>query len=169
MADGDFIGLDIEGLVEARELVRRVPKEAQDDIGNDVARYLVDGLKAYPTQKHITRAEAYPDAPFRPGFFSKRQWGWFWANIDKIRVPYHRSQEYRKNWRQEGFGIKSLVVNETPYAQHLQDDQYQSRMARLGGWTKLGMWISERMERIARIADGAAKRTIERLDKGRRM
>lgn len=165
MADTDFIGVDVQGLAEARELIRKAPKEAQDAAGNDVATYLVNSLKAYPTQRHVTRAEAYPNAPFRPGFFSKKQWGWFWANIGNLQIPYRRSQNYRKGWKQVGFGIKSLVVNETPYAAHLQDDQYQSRMAKLGGWQRLGMFVAERVEKIARVADAAAQKAIDRLDR----
>lgn len=166
MADGDFIGIDIEGLEEVQALLRKLPKEVQGQVTDDVAVYMVNALRAYPSQKRVTRAEAYPDAPAGPGWFSEKQRRWFFANLGELQIPYRRTQEYARGWKAVGQGPQTLVVNEAPHAIYLQDDERQSRMAALGGWQKLSKFIQERSARISRIAEAAAQKAIKKLDRG---
>lgn len=165
---GDFIGIDIEGIPEVQAILRKLPKEAQGMITDDVAKYMVDVLRQYPPQKYVSRKDAYPDAPAGPGWFSEKQRRWFFANLGDLQIPYKRTQDYARGWRAIGMGPQTLVVNETPHASFLQDDDYQSRMAAKGGWQKLKYIIRDRTARIVKIADAAAQKAIRKLDKGSR-
>lgn len=163
MAEGDFIGIDIEGVEEVKALLRKLPKEAQAQVTDDVARYMIDVLRGYPPQKYVSRKEAYPEVG---GWFSDKQRRWFFANLGDLQIPYRRTQEYSRGWKAVGQGPQTLVVNETPHAIYLQDEHMQSRMAAKGGWKKLSLIIKERASRITVIAEAAAKKAIKKLDKG---
>lgn len=162
---GDFIAIDTEGIDEVRRILQRLPAEAQDAVSKDVAEYLLNVLRTYPPYKYVARAKAYHDAPAGHGFFTEKQRRWFFANLDKVTPPYERKQNYRDGWQVVGSGPSRLIANESPAAVHLQDDERQSRMAKLGGWKKLKDVIKERLARIEKIAESAAKRAIKKLDK----
>lgn len=161
----DFIAIDTEGIDEVRRILQRLPAEAQDAVSKDVSEYLVNVLKTYPAQKQVKRATAYPDAPYRPGWFTAKQWRWWWANVDDLTLPYRRSQGYRKGWQVVGSGPSRMIVNETPHAEFLQDDERQSRLSALIGWKKLGAVVKERLPRIVQVAEAAARRAVKKLDK----
>ena len=165
MADGDFVGIDVQGVEEVRAILRAIPPEVQAAVVQDVSGYLVNALRQYPTQKYVSRAEAYPDAPAGPGWFSDKQRRWFFSHLGEMQIPYRRTQQMARNWRVEGQGARAIIVNETSYAVHMQGDDTQSRMAAKGGWRKLAAIIQERMGRIIEVANAAARKAIKRLDK----
>ena len=165
MADGDFIGVEVSGVEEARALMRQAVPAVQKEIGEAVGTYMVNSLKLYPQQRRVSRARAYPDAPAGPGWFSEKQRRWFFANLGDLQIPYRRTQQYAEGWKKLGSGANMLVVNEAPHAIYMQDDRLQSRMAKLGGWVKLSEFIKQRGGRITEIAIAAAKKALRRLDK----
>lgn len=91
MADGDFIGIDVQGIEETRAMLRKLPPEVQSAVVADVTKFLLNVFKSYPPQKYVSRAEAYPDAftetGVGPGWFSDKQRRWFFANLGDMNLP----------------------------------------------------------------------------------
>lgn len=165
MADG-LIGIDIQG-VEAvqRKLQAMIDARMADRAADAVAKYLVDVFKLYPTEKYVSRAEAYPDAPAGPGWFSDKQRRWFFAALRSgaLDLPYRRTQTLRNNWQIIGSGTTLIIVNDTPYAVHVMGDSQgalQSRMSERIGWSTLTAILQGRAERINRIVEGEVKKAI---------
>jgi hypothetical protein len=159
MAKGDFIAIDIEGLAPLVKGLDKLPQEVQDAAGDDVSEYLINVLKHYPSQKRVTRAQAYGTT-----FFSDKQRRWFFAALKSgaISVPYRRTQTFRAGWRQIGKGIKSIIANEVEYGGFLMGDSEQSRMHKLIGWKTLSKVIDERKSKIVKILEAAAKKGMSK-------
>ncbi len=163
MAANDFIGVDVQGLEELQAGLEALPEEARDAAVDGVSTYLINVFRAYPPQKYVSNREAY-GAPF----VSDKQRRWFFAALARgeIDVPYKRTQTLANSWRQEGRGYSSILVNETPYAQFVQEHTTQSRMMALRGWKTTLVVIQERISRIIEVSNGAAQRVIRRLKLG---
>lgn len=156
----ELIGIDIEGLDILQKQLKELPDAVKDAVGDDVAKYMLNVVQAYPPQRRVTRKQAYGVT-----FFSDRQRKWFFAALNQglITVPYRRTQGFRRAWRIMGEGIKSIIVNESKYGPFLMDDSRQSRMSAMIGWKKLNDLVKERAPKIQRIADAAIKNAFKKV------
>ena len=159
MASGDFIAIDVEGLAPLVKGLNKLPQEVQDAAGDDVSEYLINILRHYPSQKRVTRAQAYGTT-----FFSDNQRKFFFAALrdGRISVPYRRTQTFRNAWRQIGKGIKSIIANEVSYGGFLMGDSEQSRMSKLIGWKTLSNLLKERQSKIVKILEAAVKKGMKK-------
>jgi hypothetical protein len=158
-----FVGIEVQGLKELEAQLKKLPPAVQDLVTDDANKYMLNVLRTYPAQKSISREQAY-GVPF---FTDKQRRYFFWALGEGIiSVPYRRTQELRRGWKQVGTGRKSFLANEVPYSPYMVDDKDQSRMAALGGWKNLSAILKERTAAIIRVADAAAKKAIRKLGLG---
>jgi hypothetical protein len=157
----DFVGVDIQGLPEVQRMLKNMPPEVQDAAVDAASQYLLDSLRQQPTPRHVARATAYPEVG---GWFSEKQRRWFFANLNDgtIQTPYRRTQALRRGWKKYGKGKDTLVANETEGAFFAHDDRRQARQLGLVGWQKIGVIISDRMDRMIKAAEGAAKRAMRK-------
>lgn len=158
----DLIGIDIRGIEPLKKYLDNLAKaEIAKRAAEETAKYLVDVLKLYPPQTYVSRADAYPDAPAGPGWFSDKQRRWFFAALasGELNLPYQRTQTLARNWQIVGTGDNIIIVNETPYADYVQGSG-QSRMSAKIGWKTLDFILKERQDRITRIIEGVARKYI---------
>ena len=163
MAAGDFVGLEVQGIEELVEALKKLPPEVQDFVTEDINKYMLNVLRAYPPPKYVTRKHAYGRS-----FFTKKQRRWFfWALANnKIQVPYRRTQETSRSWKQVGEGRRSFLANEAPGAPFLYNEPGQSRHEKLVGWKTIPTIIKERTARIIKVAEAATQKAIRKLDLG---
>lgn len=155
----DFIGIDIQGYKQIADALKRFPDAVQDVAVDDVSKYIIDVLRIYPPRKRITRRQAYGRA-FQT---DKQRRYFFWAlHTGRITVPYNRTQTLRRGWRQEGRGTRSIIVNETPYAEYVMGEE-QSRMSDMIGWEKVSVIPYQNRERIDKILYSSAMKTLKKL------
>lgn len=112
-----------------------------------VAHYGALSLKeSYPAYKYVSRAEAYPDAPAGPGWFSDRQRRYVMAKMRKgeIAIPYQRTDTLKQGWQSTGVGIKNTV----PYSRYVQGSMSQSQHENLVGWPTTRNWLKEHIGQI---------------------
>jgi len=154
-----LIGFDIEGLPQLQNKLKHLPQDVKDAVGDDIAKYLLNVVRAYPPQKSVTRKQAYGTT-----FFSDKQRRWFfWAlKNGALDVPYKRTQAFSRSWRIIGKGTDTIVVNETDYGGYLMGPGEQSRMSKIIGWKTTEQVLDERAERIDRIADAALKKALNK-------
>jgi hypothetical protein len=151
---------------------------------DDVTKYYLNVFRdAQPTPNFISRAKAYPDTeiyrmdgtPYRwrnsdgsagdiiRGYFSVKQFRKVMMMIANGEVPYKRTGDLRKAWRQVGTGASSFIVNDSPGAPFVVGDDTQSRHEKMVGWFRAGELMQQRFERAMKIADGAAKKALKKL------
>ena len=164
MSNDVFIGIDPSALDDVERVKRKLSKlitpQTLGRAVDKVSDYLLNIFKTYPAYKKVTRREAYG----RTFFTAKQRRYFFWAlNRGVIRVPYRRTQGYRRAWKKVGEGVNTILVNESPYAIYLQDDERQSRMAQRIGWRTLSQMIAGRSKRIGEITAGEIRREARRL------
>ena len=164
MTTGGFIGIDVSGIAELQAKLGKLPREAQDTITDDISKYMLDVLRAYPPKMSGPTRESVYGTPFK----TDKQRRWFFAALRRgeIQVPYHRNQNFADNWKQVGTGKTSIIANETPYGGYLMDDNSQSLYMAAKGWQKLGTVVKNHMVKMVKIADGGVKKAIHKLGLG---
>lgn len=164
-----FIATDITGVKEIERIIKDLPDEVGNMVVDDANDYLVSVFQAYPPFTHITRKEAYPETG--DGFFSDKQRRWFFANLREGNIPEpgagNRTQYFRNAWQKVGEGKNSIVANETPYGPYLMGDTEQARLSKLAGWKTMSEIVTERLDRIKKIAEGSAKRALRKYNRGK--
>lgn len=125
----DFIGIDVEGIPELLSRLGRV---------SDPKAY-ADGVAE--ASRHIrNKMMEYPPK--------------------KADSDYKRTGRLRAGWYIEGFNsLRSLVLNEVPYAVYVQGDR-QVAFHRLTGWKTTDMVVERESDAVARIMARAAERAI---------
>lgn len=166
----EFIGIEIENLEQVTDYLLKLPTVFIDTAANAVMRYWLGVLRNprnYPKQKSVTRAEAYPDAPAGPGWFSDKQRKYVMAAIRRgdIVTPYSRTNTLAKSWEIEGEGVNSFLVNTADYASYVIDPEGQSRHeAMVGWWTAPGpLEEPQRIRAAEEAVDKAVSRAIKDL------
>ena len=156
----DFVGIDVTGTEELIAKLNRLPPEAQDQAVEDVNKYLLNVLRAYPSYNYVSFKQAYG------GWFSEKQRKYVMARIAegtiKPGMP-NRSQRFAQGWKVVGYGRQSIIANETPYGRYLVDDTAQARMPAKIGWKKLKDTVKQRMGRIIEKADAGVKKALRKL------
>lgn len=161
-----LIGIDIRGVEPLTKYLDDLKKaEIAKRASEEVAKYLLNVLRTYPPYQYVSRANAYPDAPAGPGWFSDKQRRWFFAALanGELNLPYQRTQGLSRGWQIVGSGDNIIIVNETDYGIHVMGDsqgEFQSRMSARIGWKTMPYILSERQDRITKIIEGVAKKYI---------
>ena len=152
--------IDILGVKELQAQLDKLPVEAADEAITEVQDYMLNVLRMYPPKNYVSRASAYGKS-----FQSDKQRRWFfWAlNSGLINVPYRRTQTLSSGWHKVRSGIMGYIVNYTPYAVFVMGERKQSRHEQMVGWKKPSELIDERIEKIKKIIDEAAKKAIRKL------
>lgn len=155
----DFIAIDVQGIAQLQRLLHDLPPLVRDDVVDDVSRYLINVLHAYPPYKYVSRRQAYGRT-----FVSDKQRRWFFASLadGSLQIPYRRTQNLSRGWKQVGRGAQSIIANETPYAALMMGDSEQTRHAALIGWRTLEQTLDERADRITEVAEAAAKKAVRK-------
>ena len=160
-----FVAIDTVNLASVQSKLAKLGSEFAGYGVEASNEYLVDALQStQPPYSYVSRAEAYPNAPAGPGWFSDRQRRYVMAAIRSgaIQIPYRRTQETRRAWHTIGTGVNQLVVNEAPAAVYLYDDQRQANMMMLRGWQTLGFFVRERSKQIADAFAAGVRKAIAR-------
>lgn len=158
--DNSFIAIDPIDLARITKLVEDFPPLTADYIGDSLAPYLVNIMRAYPPYKYVSRKKAYGVT-----FFSDKQRKWFFAALrsGELQIPYQRTQTLRDGWQVLGSGKNSLVVNETPYAYLVQGDRrtQQSRHPRAIGWRSIDEVVEKHKKKIIGKINAAIKKGLK--------
>lgn len=160
MAAGDFVGVDIRGMEAVTNLIRKLPREAQDTISEDVAKVMLNIEKTYPSYRYVSRRQAYPPS----GWQSDRQRRYVMARIREGSInpgSPNRTQAFRNGWRIEDKGVNAFLVNEVPYGIHLKDPR--ANHMKLIGWSTIAEDIEKHQSRIMRTANAGAQKAIRKL------
>jgi hypothetical protein len=84
--------------------------------------------------------------------------------VSKGQVPYGRTQNLRRGWKQYGGGMKSIIANEVPYSGYVMGTRtQQSRHLRMIGWMNFDKIFIERRERINQIIRSGISKDLQRL------
>ena len=135
-----------------------------------VAGEIVDIMQSQPEEtpyQYVSRAEAYPNAPAGPGWFSDKQRRYVMAAIRSgaIQIPYRRTGQISGAWQVEGRLSKARAVNNNAAAPYVFGQAQQSNHENLVGWQKIG----ERLDKYAnRIFDAAYLAMRQYIDSRRR-
>lgn len=156
----DFIGIDIKEVPPLGPLLRKLPETVRDLVVDEVAEYLINVLRKNAPYRYVSRYAAYGQT-----FVSDKQRKFVMAAIreGRIMIPYKRSQNLSKSWKQIGKGYQSIIVNEAPYAAYVVGDDDQTLHEAKVGWEKVGITISTREDQIERRALAAAQKAINHL------
>lgn len=132
-----MINIEMKGLDQLLPKISSLPKELMDQVVEKVSEYSLEVMQTeQPDYKYISRAEAYPDAPAGPGFFSERQRRWFFAALTsgELSIPYNRTGTLAAGWTIRRSGDSFILSNDVPYAPYVQGFASQSRHERAVGW-----------------------------------
>jgi hypothetical protein len=116
----------------------------------EVGKLLMDDLKQYPPQRHVSRAQAYGQT-----FSSDRQRRWFFAALasGELQLPYSRTNTLADAWKLEPLGSEGVgLINEAPYAGLVMGKGTQARMMKLIGWPTVESVLKRYRPRIGRVA-----------------
>lgn len=155
------IKIEILNYKEIESKLNKLPIEAADVCAGEVQDYMLNVMRSdQPSPNYVTRKAAYGQ-PFQSD--KQRRW-FFWAlNSGAINVPYHRTQELSKGWHIVNRGLLGYLVNYTKGASYVVGERNQSRHEAMVGWKKASQQISERLDKINKIIDAAAKKAIRKL------
>lgn len=134
----EFIGLEIEGVEKIYLALAELPSELTDAGADAILDYWRGALRNpanYPPYRYISRAQAYPSAPYKPGYFSARQFRFVMALVrNHSPGPQNRTGELAKSWDKIGRGESGFLVNSAPYASFVIGDGTQAAQPALVGW-----------------------------------
>jgi hypothetical protein len=162
----DFIGISVDGIQELEAFLAKVPEAAIDAVYDAGNEYMLNVLRTYPPYRYVARKRAYPDAPYRPGWFSSKQFRYVMAAIRRGEITPgrpNRTQNLSKGWRIVGQGRGSFLANEVPYAKYLQSKPDQARQPALAGWKAIEDEASERSGRLLRILDAEVGKALRKI------
>lgn len=145
-----FIGIDIQGITTLNERLKKLPKEARD-LGTESANeYIVNAMKVQPPK---------PSKPFIWSSDKQRRYVMMIINKGGYRG---RTQELKNAWKTEGKGYNQIVVNETPYAQFVQDTN-QIVGHKANGWQTVNQVLKTRSKEILNKFDSGVKKALKKL------
>lgn len=156
------IQVDIIGKEEIFNLLAKLPTVVQDTAVEDANEYLLNVVRTYPSYRHITRAQAYPEVG---GWFSEKQRRYVMGAISRgeIKIPYPRTQGFRRAWRKQGSGQNQILVNDSPAGPYIMGEERQSRMSALIGWKKPSQIMTERQTQLMKVLDGSIKKALRKF------
>src|SRR5512139_1044120 len=132
-----MINIEVKGLDQLLPKIKSLPDELKNQVVEKVSEYSLEVMRTeQPDYKYVSRADAYPDAPAGPGFFSERQRRWFFAALasGELSIPYNRTGTLAAGWQISRSGDSFTLSNDVPYAPYVQGIESQSRHERMVGW-----------------------------------
>lgn len=163
-----MIKAEIKGIEELRRYLEKLPVAIRLEATRSGAKYLVDYLRQYPKMKHVSRAEAYPDAVLTTGsgktirgYFSWKQFRFVMALVATGKTPYARTNNLQRGWRAQQLNQYAwAATNRVNYAKYVQGTTEQSRHESKVGWKTAGMVVQERSRGLSNVIIRAAKKAI---------
>lgn len=145
--------------------LERLPDGAKAIAVPEIAHEIADIMREYDDYQYISRAQAYPNAPAGPGWFSAKQRRYVMAAIRKgvIKVPYQRTGTLAASWRVTGSGVEAQATSAAPYASYVVGAPGQSNHERLVGWRTTQTRITDNQQRIINRARNAIRRAVYRI------
>ena len=153
----DLLGIDFENDAQFQAWIAHISDgRIRDTVTDDVAKYMLNVLRAYPPYRKVTRESVY-GAPFQ----SDKQRRWFFAalNDGSLQLPYKRTQQLSNGWQIVGEGAKTILVNEVPHAKYAYGG---NRLLGAIGWKRLEQIVSERKAKIQEIIKAAVKKALRK-------
>ena len=132
------------GLDQVASRFESLPEEYRDQAFLEISEYALDVLKNdQPKYKYVSRAEAYPDADYLPGWFSQRQHRYVMGKISsgEIVIPYRRTGALAEAWNLSKTDETYVFSNPSPAAQWAYGEK-QARQLALVGWKKLSRIVA---------------------------
>lgn len=166
-----MIKIDVRGLDEVKTTLEGLQgTRAVGIVTEAAADEIVAIMREQPEDTpylYISRANAYPDAPAGPGWFSDRQRRFVMAKIRRgeIEIPYKRTGQVSGAWHRVGKLSKAKAVNDNPAAPYVFGDETQSRHEDAVGWQKVGVRLDDKSNRIFDAAYDALAAYINRKRK----
>lgn len=155
------IKIEILNYKEIEAKLNKLPIEAADMCAGEVQDYLLNVMRTdQPSPNYVSRKAAYGQS-----FQSEKQRRWFFWALDTgaIEVPYHRTQALSKGWHIVNRGVLGYLVNYRKGASYVVGERNQANQPRVVGWKKASQQIEERLAKINKIIDAAAKKAIKKL------
>ncbi len=165
------IKIEILNYKEIEAKLNKLPIEAADMCAGEVQDYLLNVMKTdQPSPNYVSRASAYPGDKITlksgrevVGFQSLRQYYYVLYLYATGKIPYRRTQELSRGWHIVNRGLLGYLVNYTKGASYVVGERNQANQPRMVGWKKASQQIEDRMAKINKIIDGAAKKAIKKL------
>lgn len=147
----EIVKIYITGYETLNSRLQRLPKEARDAGVESANEYIVNQMQVQPPVPH---------GNFQ--WTSDRQRKYVMAHIRENGYT-GRTQELRNAWKTEGKGYEQIVVNETPYAQFVQDTN-QIIGHRANGWQTVNQVLKTKGAEILRKFDAGVKKALKKLN-----
>jgi hypothetical protein len=174
-----MISIKMRGAEELNKFLKALPRGTMKDAIKAMADYMIGddshGLKHYPPNKHVTRAQAYPESitiDYGPhkgkvvqGYFSSRQYYFVKMLSLEGKLPYRRTGTLRDGWRQSQDPYRKTLFNVVPYAKHVMGTATQARHPAKVGWRKMAKVIEDNIKGGMRAATQAVARWIKNKGK----
>lgn len=161
-----MLSINVRGLDEVKTTLEGISgTRAVGIVTEAAANEIVDIMREQPADtpyQYISRANAYPDAPAGPGWFSPRQRRYVMARIrsGNIVIPYQRTGKVSGDWKTVGKLSKTRVINDNDAAPYVFGDEKQSRHEDAVGWQKVSVRLDDQSNRIFDAAYAALAKWI---------
>lgn len=156
--------LHIEGLDKLIGKLESMAQLRKVKAGVRAAAIHIKGkIAQYPARKHITIKQV---GGWKEGGDQRR---WFFAALRSgaIEVPYRRgispsSESLGRKWtiQERDGGMTAVVGNNVSYAAFVQDEDNQSTMMRMIGWTTTQQVVEEEGPRVRELMAEAIRRAL---------
>ena len=163
----DLLNIKARGLDEVKCILQGFEgKRVVGIVTQAGAEEIVDIMKAQPDEtpyQYVSRADAYPDAPYKPGYFSAAQFRFVMARLasGEMSIPYNRTGEISAAWRVDGKLSKARAVNTHEKAPYVFGNESQSRHESAAGWQKVGARLEQYSNQILDAAYAAFREYID--------
>ena len=155
--------IEILNYKEIEAKLNKLPIEVADNCMTEVQDYMLNVMKSdQPPEVYVSRVEAYGQS-----FFSDKQRKWYWAAVGRGEltpgVHKRRTGEMSRGWHKVRTGLTGYIENRVKGAAYVYGDTRQANQPALVGWKKVTQQIMDRLDKINKIIDGAAKKAIKKL------
>lgn len=135
----NFIGIEVSGIEKVYLALAELPQAIVDEGSDAILDYWRGVLRNpanYAPWRYVSRAEAYPGAPYKPGYFSAKQFRFVMAKMSEGYQPgaQNRTGTLAKGWMKAGTGEAGFLYNAEPYASFVIGDPGQAAQPKLVGW-----------------------------------
>jgi len=160
-----MIEFDVKGVEEVNAFLKSIPLGATKEVTKAFGEYIIGndqhGLRHYPPYRKVTRKQAYGVS-----FFSDKQRRWFFANLDRLDIPYRQTWQLKDGWTLNyPSKNQATIKNRVPYASLVMGDVGQNRMAQKKGWRKVSKVIEDNVKGAMRMAEFALQRWLKAKEK----
>jgi hypothetical protein len=155
--------IEILNYKEIEAKLNKLPIEVADNCMTEVQDYMLNVMQSdQPPEVYVSRVEAYGQS-----FFSDKQRKWYWAQVGAGNltpgVHKRRTGEMSRGWHKVRTGLTGYIENRVKGAAYVYGDTSQANQPALVGWKKVTQQIMDRLDKINKIIDGAAKKAIKKL------